>query len=92
MNVAYIPVQYASYPGVARPPPDKTSLRLLWIVWMFAVSTVLMNTFAGQLKVSMMFKPEKARIEDLRDLYDSNHEVYIPKDSAGESALKVDLD
>lgn len=75
--------------GTAHPPPKKNSISLLWMSWLLSIPIILMSAFAGQLKASMMFKPEKPKIHNLLDLYNSQHDVYLAKDSAGESALKV---
>ncbi|XP_022696400.1 uncharacterized protein LOC111264612 [Varroa jacobsoni] len=76
--------------GTAHPPPKKNSISLLWMSWLLSIPIILMSAFAGQLKASMMFKPEKPKIHNLLDLYNSQHDVYLAKDSAGESALKAD--
>ncbi|XP_028967232.1 glutamate receptor ionotropic, NMDA 1-like [Galendromus occidentalis] len=75
--------------GSTNPPPNRDSIRILWISWFLAVSLILMSVFAGQLKASIMFKPGKPRIETLLDLHRSKHALYVAKDSAGEQALRT---
>lgn len=75
--------------GSSNPPPSRNSIRILWMSWFLGVTMILMNAFAGQLKATIMFKPEKPRIENLFDLYRSGLAVYIAKDSASEYTLKV---
>lgn len=76
--------------GEQHPPPPMDSLRIAWISWYCGVTLILMNAFAGQMKASMLFKAETARLESMRDLYEHPQvRVYIPKDSAVENIMKV---
>ncbi|XP_022707242.1 uncharacterized protein LOC111270998 isoform X1 [Varroa jacobsoni] len=73
----------------AIPPPSFNSIRILWMSWYLSVTLILMCTFAGQMKASMMFKPEKKRIDSIFNVYQKKKlKLYIPKDSIIERLLK----
>lgn len=81
---------FLQYLVAAIPPPSFNSIRILWMSWYLSVTLILMCTFAGQMKASMMFKPEKKRIDSIFNVYQKKKlKLYIPKDSIIERLLKV---
>ncbi|XP_028967694.1 uncharacterized protein LOC100903439 [Galendromus occidentalis] len=63
-------------------PPKWNTIRMFWITWIFGISIILMNAYAGQLKGAMLFKPEKPRLNGLWDLHQKpNLRVYVPENS-----------
>lgn len=81
---------FLQYLVAAIPPPSFNSIRILWMSWYLSVTLILMCTFAGQMKASMMFKPEKKRIDSVFNVYQKKKlKLYIPKDSIIERLLKV---
>ncbi|OQR67917.1 glutamate receptor-like, partial [Tropilaelaps mercedesae] len=70
--------------------PAFNSLRILWMSWYLGVTLILMCAFSGQMKAAMMLKPEKARIDQLHDLYEhKNIKIYVPQHSIVDKQLKT---